>query len=238
MISWADIDTIMFDMDGTLLDLHFDNYFWQTLVPQMYSQTHGIEEQEAFALVMAKNLAMRGKLEWYCLDYWEAELQLPIKSMKHTITDKISIRPNVETLLKELHRHSKRVLLITNAHPESLAIKMRHTGIGDYFHERISSHHLKLAKEHHGFWASLKELAPYDPERTVLFDDSLPVLRQAQREGIRHLYAIKQPDSQRPGVAAGEFPQVDDFKTILPSALAPPQPAATAPPASPKLAPR
>ena len=219
MISWADIDTIMFDMDGTLLDLHFDNYFWQTLVPQMYSQTHGIEEQEAFELVMAKNLAMRGKLEWYCLDYWEDELKLPIKSMKHTITHKISIRPNVETLLKELHLHSKRVLLITNAHPVSLAIKMEHTGISDYFHERISSHDLKLAKEQHGFWASLKGLAPYEPERTLLFDDSLPVLRQAQREGIRHLYAIEQPDSKRPGVEAGEFKQVGDFSSILPSAL-------------------
>ncbi|MFN3162926.1 MAG: GMP/IMP nucleotidase [Pseudohongiellaceae bacterium] len=219
MITWTDIDTIMFDMDGTLLDLHFDNYFWQTLVPQMYSQTHGIEEQEAFELVMTKNRAMRGQLEWYCLDYWEEELKLPIKSMKTTITHKICIRPNVEALLKELHLHGKRVLLITNAHPVSLSIKMEHTGISDYFHERISSHNLKLAKEHHGFWATLKELAPYDPERTVLFDDSLPVLRQAQREGIRHLFAIKQPDSKRPHLEAGEFLQVDDFKSILPSTL-------------------
>lgn len=219
MIPWTDIDTIMFDMDGTLLDLHFDNYFWQTVVPQMYSQTHGMEEEAAFELVMRKNAAMRGKLEWYCLDYWEEELQLDIKGLKATIKHKICIRPNVEALLKELHLHNKQVLLITNAHPASLAIKMEHTGIGDYFHERISSHDLKLAKEHHGFWETLKERAPYDPQRTILFDDSLPVLRQARKEGIRHLYAIKQPDSQRPSLEAEEFPQIEDFFHIMPSTL-------------------
>ncbi len=219
MIPWNDIDTIMFDMDGTLLDLHFDNYFWLTFVPQMYSQTHGIDEQAAYDLVMTKNQAVRGQLEWYCLDYWEEELKLDIKGLKAEIRHKICIRPNVETLLQELQLHEKRVLLITNAHPASLAIKMEQTGISNYFHERISSHNLKLAKEHHGFWETLRTLEPYDPERTILFDDSLPVLRQAQREGIRHLYAISQPDSQRPALAAEEFPQIEDFVQILPSIL-------------------
>ena len=98
----------------------------------------------------------------------------------------------------------------------SLNLKMTHTGIGDYFHQRISSHSLKLAKENHGFWENLKQLEPYEPERTVLFDDSLPVLRQARKEGIAHLWAIKQPDSQQPAVQAAEFPQVEDFSLILP----------------------
>jgi putative hydrolase of the HAD superfamily len=219
MIPWNDIDTIMFDMDGTLLDLHFDNYFWLTFVPQIYSQTYGIDEQAAYDLVMAKNLAVRGSLEWYCLDYWEQELKLDIKQLKAQIKHKISIRPNVEALLRELQSQDKRLLLITNAHPASLAIKMEQSGISDYFHERISSHSLKLAKEHHGFWETLKALEPYDPERTILFDDSLPVLRQAQREGIRHLFGIHQPDSKRPALATDEFPQIRDFIEVLPSVI-------------------
>ena len=109
------------------------------------------------------------------------------------------------------------MVLITNAHPKSLQIKMEHTGISHYFDQCISSHTLKLAKENHGFWDSLQSLEKYDPERSVLFDDSLPVLRQARREGIKHLFGIEKPDSKNPAVLIDEFPQVDDFSKIMPS---------------------
>lgn len=219
MPPWSTIDTIMFDMDGTLLDLHFDNYFWQSLVPQMYAKEHGISEADAQVLVKFKNDAALGSLEWYCLDYWTDELKLDVVQLKKTITHKINIRPNVEKMLERLRGCDKRILLITNAHPRSLEIKMEHTGIDSFFHDCISSHTLNLAKEHHGFWDKLQKHFPYDPAKTILFDDSLPVLRQAQREGIKHLYAIQTPDSKRPPLDAGEFTQVVDFEHIMPNAI-------------------
>ena len=98
---------------------------------------------------------------------------------------------------------------------------MQHTAIAGFFHQRISSHQLALAKENDGFWGKLQMIEAYDPARTLLFDDSLPVLRQAQREGISHLMAIRQPDSERPAVALEEFSQVDDFAAIMPATLTP-----------------
>ena len=95
-------------------------------------------------------------------------------------------------------------------------MKMEQTGISHYFDQCLSSHTLKLAKENHGFWESLQSLEKYNPERTVLFDDSLPVLRQARREGIKHLFGIKKPDSKKPVVLMGEFLQIDDFSQIMP----------------------
>ena len=216
MPPWSLVDTIMFDMDGTLLDLHFDNYFWLTLVPKAYSQELGVSEQMAQAILRKKYAETHGTLNWYCLDYWEAELKLNITELKSTIKHKICSRPNVEKLLKELQINNKRLLLITNAHPSSLAIKMKHTGIGKYFHKHISSHTLKLAKENHGFWKTLQKIEPYKPERSLLFDDSLPVLRQAKREGIKYLYGIKQPDSQKAPLPPAEFPQIEDFEDIMP----------------------
>ncbi|NKB34486.1 MAG: GMP/IMP nucleotidase [Pseudomonadales bacterium] len=217
MPPWSAIDTIMFDMDGTLLDLHFDNYFWLNLIPQNYAKNNGISKEEALDVIRSKYEEVHGTLNWYCLDYWERELQLDIPQLKTQVKHKITIRPNVENLLRELRFSDKRLVLITNAHPKSLKLKTSHTGIDEYFHQCVSSHQLNLAKENHGFWEQLQLIEKYDPERTLLFDDSLPVLRQAQREGIRHLYGIKQPDSQRPGVDHDEFPLIDDFHHIMPS---------------------
>ncbi len=213
---WSVIDTVMFDMDGTLLDLHFDNYFWQDFLPKIWAQKQGVDEQTAYASLSSKYAELRGTLNWYCLDYWGRELNLDISALKEVVKHKIAIRPRVIELLENLCQCDKRILLITNAHPGSLNLKMQQTGIAKYFEKTISAHTLGLAKENHGFWAALRELEQFDPERSMLIDDNLSVLRQAEREGIRHLYAIHQPDSQQDPLIAEEFPQIVDFDHIMP----------------------
>ncbi len=213
---WMHIDTIMFDMDGTLLDLHFDNYFWRQLVPETYRAKHGGSLQDAEDLVQRKTNEVYGTLNWYCLDFWARELDLEITELKRTITGKISLRPNVERFLRALWYTGKRMLLITNAHPASLEIKMNNAEIAAYFHRCISAHQLRLAKESLGFWGKLRQLEPFDPARTILFDDSLPVLRRARAEGLGHVYGIRRPDSRGPAIDHHEFPLVEDFADLLP----------------------
>ena len=99
MPPWNKIDTVMFDMDGTLLDLHFDNYFWQTLVPQVYSKANGVSEAAALDFLMRKYTEVYGTLKWYCLDYWADQLQLDVAALKETAKHKITLRPNVKTFI-------------------------------------------------------------------------------------------------------------------------------------------
>ena len=42
MLDWSRIDTVLLDMDGTLLDLNFDNYFWQKHLPLRYAEARGL----------------------------------------------------------------------------------------------------------------------------------------------------------------------------------------------------
>ena len=217
MPPWSTIETIMFDMDGTLLDLHFDNFFWLKMVPQCYAKIKGITNKEAITIINSKYRQVYGTLNWYCVDYWEKELQLNITKLKIEISHKILVRPNALKLLSELQLLNKKMLLVTNAHPRDFEIKARHTGISKFFYKCISSHQLNLAKENLGFWRELQKFAPYDAERTLLFDDSVEVLQQAQREGVKYLYGIKQPDSHGPALKNNEFPLIEDFGHIMPS---------------------
>jgi putative hydrolase of the HAD superfamily len=57
---------------------------------------------------------------------------------------------------------------------------------------------------------------PFDKNRALLVDDSLPVLRSAQAFGIARLLAVYKPDSRLPEKDVGEFPAIRSFREIFP----------------------
>jgi putative hydrolase of the HAD superfamily len=217
MLPWGEIDTVLLDMDGTLLDLHFDNHFWQVYVPEKYAERHGLSHAEAHDECFQRYNAKAGTLDWYCVDYWTEALNLDIAQLKEELAHLIQVHPDVPEFLAAARAAGKRVVLVTNAHHKSLALKMARTGLAGHFDAIHSSHSFGIAKEAPAFWAALRRVEPFDPERTLLADDSLPVLRSADSHGIRHLLAIRQPDTRLPAKDTGEFPAIHRFSEVMPA---------------------
>ncbi|HRH92018.1 MAG TPA: GMP/IMP nucleotidase [Agitococcus sp.] len=218
MINWSAINTVLLDMDGTLLDLHFDNYFWQIHVPEQYSQKHGLSLEESKAVLYPRFAAQQGSLNWYCLDYWSKDLGLDIVQLKHNIQERIAIRADALTFLQALAASDKQVWLVTNAHPQALALKLNKTLISHYFDHIISSHQFGKPKEYLQFWHDLQHYAHFDPQRSLFIDDSESVLKTAANFGIKHILSIKHPDSQTVQHRQSQFPMLEHFKDILPIA--------------------
>ena len=214
--AWDDIETVLLDMDGTLLDLHFDNHFWLTHVPKCYAEKHGLTDDDAYQHLMCRYTEVKGRLDWYCVDFWTSELSLDIEQLKHDIAEKISIRPDVVTFLSWLNKNNKRVVLVTNAHPASLNLKMDKTNLHVHFDKIINAHDIGLAKENEGFWEKLQHVEPYNKKHTMLIDDNLEVLECAAQYGIAYCYGIEQPDSWGDSVKSEDFVTLNSFKEILP----------------------
>lgn len=216
MIAWSQIDVVLLDMDGTLLDLNFDNHFWQEFVPLRYAQLHGLTLEVAKQHLVPRFKAMEGKLEWYCLDYWSAELQLNIAGLKQELAGLIAVHPHVIEFLDTVRATGRRLLLVSNAHRDSLDLKMAKTCLNSFFDQIILSHDFGLAKEQAGFWQAMQDAHVFESTRTLLVDDSLAVLRSAREFGIAHLVAISKPDSLRPSREITEFPAIEDFRALMP----------------------
>jgi 5'-nucleotidase len=213
---WDLYDTVLLDMDGTLLDLRFDNFFWQELIPSRYAAANGLPDEEAVALLEPRFAAARGTLEWYCLDHWSRELGLDIAALKREAEDHIDFLPNVPEFLLAVRELSKRAVLVTNAHRGTLSIKLARTGLDRYLDAIHSSHDLGLPKENPRFWARLRDIEPFDPTRTLLVDDSLPVLRSAHEYGLARVIAVLRPDSSRPPAQVHDFQGVESVSELLP----------------------
>lgn len=216
MIDWPRIDTVLLDMDGTLLDLHFDNHFWREHVPRRYAEYHGLDEAVARARLDAHYARHAGTLNWYCVDFWTSELALDVMQLKEEVLHLIAVRPDVPAFLEALRGSGRRVLLVTNAHPRSLELKMRETRLDAWFDALISAHTIGLPKEHPDFWRNLQAVEAFDPSRTLFVDDSLPVLESAKAYGIAHLLAVCNPDSKQPHKDCGTFDAIQHFGQVMP----------------------
>ncbi|MES9830027.1 MAG: GMP/IMP nucleotidase [Candidatus Thiodiazotropha sp.] len=215
MIDWNQIDIVMLDMDGTLLDLHFDNHFWLEHVPTRYAEAKGIPLEQARDELLSRYKSVEGTLEWYCVDHWSRELELDITLLKEEVDHLIAVHPHVIDFLDQLMCAGKERILVTNAHQKTLALKMERTRLAGFFNQVISSHQLGLPKEHPEFWNRLQNLHPFDRERTLFVDDSLSVLAAASAYGIRWLLAMLKPDSKEPPRETGEYSAIHDFSEIM-----------------------
>lgn len=215
-LDWSSIDTVLLDMDGTLLDLHFDSFFWLEHLPVRYADIHKMDTKAAREWLHERIMKEYGTLNWYCLDYWSQELNVDIVALKKEVADRIAFRPHVQDFLKQVKAAGMRSVIVTNAHRGSLSLKLERTDLAERVDSIVCSHDFGLPKEDLVFWTKLQEVEPFNPQRTLLIDDSLSVLASAKKYGIRYLLAISQPDSQSPLRDIDEFDALEHFSELKP----------------------
>lgn len=215
-LDWNDIDTVLLDMDGTLLDRHFDDHFWLEHVPKTYARKNGLSFRESQDLLIPMFRSQENTLNWTDLDYWSERLGLDIPLLKREVDHLIAVHPFVTEFLLFLKQHGKGVYLVTNAHGKTLELKMHKTRLGPYFDGIVSAHDLGLPKEDVNFWEKLRDVIPYEPERTLLGEDSETNLSTAEQYGIKYLVYVGRFSSALTPRASERFASIHYFSRLIP----------------------
>lgn len=190
---WQNIDTILLDMDGTILDLAYDNYFWLEHVPEKYAEKNKLDIHEAKTYVIDAIQSKRGTLDWYCTDYWSDAFDLNIKKLKHDIRHRVRLLDETLEFL-EWAAANKRVIMATNSHRDGLEVKLSTCKIEKYFDRLVTSHDYGHPKEEQAFWTQLCHQENIQKERALFVDDNADVLSSAKQFGIAYIAGIEQAD--------------------------------------------
>ena len=218
-IDWQNLDVVLLDMDGTLIDLHFDNRLWNSHLTTVYAQTHQISEQKAAELLFAHMRDNAGTIEFYCLDYWAKFTGLDILQLHRDLANLLRFRDGTENFLQWLKNQPSRTLMATNAHRSSLEIKAEHLNMLGYFDEVISSHDYQQVKESQSFWHTLVSEENFDPARALFVDDNESVLDAANQFGIGHVFCVASPDSKRPARNDSAYRMINALDELIPESV-------------------
>jgi HAD superfamily hydrolase (TIGR01509 family) len=222
ILPWKQIETVLLDMDGTLLDLHFDNHFWLEHIPAKLAEKNAISLEQAKAQMAPEYQKVMGTIDWYCLDYWAERLDLDIVEAKREIQHLISMRDDTLPFLDALRDSGREVVLVTNAHPHSLSLKVEHTQLDDHIDTLISTHEFGVTKESQLLWQKLQQRLQFLSEKTLFVDDSIAILDSAKEFGIKHLLAVENPDSKLPARSIDRYPSIQDYRFLIDDILANP----------------
>lgn len=212
---WQKIDTVLLDMDGTLLDRHFDDYFWEQYLPEHYSLLHNLPFATAKEELLARYHQAKDSLDWADLDFWSEQLGFDLAELKSRIASLIRIRPHVIEFLHFCRQQGKMLYLVTNAHNKSLRLKLQQSGIGPLLDQIVCAEEIGWAKEEAAFWPAMNQCLPFDRKRSLLIDDSETVLARAFDYGIRHLRLIARPNSRQDSAISSRFEILTDFRDLF-----------------------
>lgn len=214
-IPMKEIKYVLLDMDGTLLDKYFDDYFWEHLLPEKYAEKNNITFGRAKEELLKKYKAHEGTLNWTDIDFWSREVDIDIPALKEQIRHLIEVHPHVVDFLRFLKRHRKKIFLVTNAHYKVLDLKLKKIQIGKYFDAAITSFEIGYPKEMIKFWEKAQKQLGFEKEKTLLIDDTEAVLKTAAEFGIKYILHKTYSSSKAKKTKAGEFPAIEDFRELM-----------------------
>lgn len=212
---WSQIDDVLLDMDGTLLDRHFDNFFFEEELPRRYATLHTISFEDSRDRLMSMYRSVEGELAWTDLHYWTKQVGIDVVAMHKELDHMIGFLPGAEEFLRHLRKLGKRVTIVTNAHEAGVSIKVAKTGLDRYVDRIVDAFEVGALKMRPEYWPNCRRLLGFEPSRSLFMDDDEGCLIAAKEFGVAYLVHSAKSSSQLPPSTLSQFLSITGFSTLM-----------------------
>ena len=215
LLDWDQIDDVLLDMDGTLLDRHFDNFFFEEELPRRYAAMQGLTFEAARDRLMAMYRSVEGELAWTDLHYWTKRVGIDIVAMHKELDYLIGFLPGAEAFLSELRGRGKRIIVLTNAHQAGVAVKSAKTGLNRHVDRIVDAFEVGYLKMRPEYWPACQELVGFNPTKSLYVDDDESCLGAARQFGISGIVHSAKSSSQLPPVYSSRFTSIEQLSQLV-----------------------
>jgi putative hydrolase of the HAD superfamily len=215
LVDWNQVQDVLLDMDGTLLDRHFDNFFFEEELPRRYAAKEGLQFEASRDRLMAMYRSVEGELAWTNLEYWTGRVGIDIVGMHHELEHMIGFLPGAQQFLKAVRAEGKRIVVLTNAHHTGVAVKSGKTGLDRYVDRIVDAFEVGYLKMRPEYWPACRRLVGFDPSRSLYVDDDESCLRAARQYGIATIVHSAKSSSRLPPAPSSDFPSVEHLSALL-----------------------
>jgi GMP/IMP 5'-nucleotidase len=214
-LDWDRIDDVLLDMDGTLLDRHFDNFFFEEELPRRYAAMQGLSFEAAHDRLMAMYRSVEGELAWTDLHYWTKRVGIDVVAMHKELDYMIGFLPGAEAFLRELRARGKRIIVLTNAHQAGVAVKSAKTGLDRYVDRIVDAFEVGYLKMRPEYWPACQQLVEFNPTRSLYVDDDESCLGAARQFGIAGIVHSAKSSSKLPPIHSSRFTSVEQLSQLV-----------------------
>lgn len=214
-LDWNSVDDVLLDMDGTLLDRDFDNFFFEEELPRRYAALHRLPEQAAREKLLALYRSVEGELAWTDLHYWTRTLGIDVVALTQELSGRIDYLPGVEAFLSAVRAKRKRMTVLTNAHADGVTIKCRKTGVDKRVDRIVNAFEVGCLKMRPDYWPACQKLVGFDPSRALYIDDDETCLAAARAFGIRHIYHSAKSSTKLPPHPSDLYTPIENLRTLI-----------------------
>jgi putative hydrolase of the HAD superfamily len=215
VVDWSGIDDVLLDMDGTLLDRHFDNFFFEEELPRRYAKMKGLSFDASREELMAMYRSVEGELAWTDLHYWSNRVGIDVVAMHRELQHLIGFLPGAEEFLTAVRRRGKRLVVLTNAHHAGVAVKVAKTGLDRYVDRIVDAFEVGYLKMRTDYWPACRLLVGFDPSRSLYVDDDEACLLAASEYGIAAIIHSAKSSSHLPAARSANFRSIEHLPALL-----------------------
>ncbi len=180
------IDTVIFDMDGVVVDtepLHYEVSLLQfeelgiTISPELYSTFTGNSNKNIYQKIR-EQFHLTHSLE----ELLETKNSLFIDAFKKDT--QLQMLPGVLDLIKELHQNGMQLLLASSSEHIIIDLVFERFGLHQYFTHRISGDDFPQSKPHPAIFLKAVELSGTAKSKCVVIEDSTNGIKAAKAAGL------------------------------------------------------